>query len=295
MLMGSVVLSIEALVVIMFLPETLPNSAKKGTTFCTFFIKSWHENAKPWNNLRVFATDQLWALGIIRLLMYIVGSGGSALFMTWYRRTEMDSFTMYTFGVASGVVGFLLLFFVKFIVNRFGDLHAIWMPSIIFMILFALGIALVPPSAWQLYYVVMPLFGGPSGALVGFTPELLSKLIPPDIQATFQTGKSFLWNIQEALFVWPWLGLLIVSERMPYPFDALAIWVGIFIGAIVLLLTIRELDRDPANDIKEAKALEPFWKTAYAQGPWYKRHRGETIIKCSDPWDLQDGSLSEHQ
>jgi len=283
MLMGSIVISIEALVVIMFLPETLPKARKNRTTFRRFFIKSWREHTTPWNNLRIFATDQLRALCIIRLLMFIVGSGGSTFFITWYRRTEMDTFTMYTVGVTSGAVGFLILFFIKFIVERFGDLRGIWLSSIILAILFAIGIALVPPSVWQLYYIVMPLFGGPSGALSGFTPALLSKLIPPDIQATFHTGKSFMWFIQEALFVWPWLGLLAVSEKMPFPFDALSIWVGVAIGSLVLVLTVRELHRDPAKHIKEGKALESFWKTDYALGPWYKRHRGEPIDLCHVP------------
>jgi len=275
MLMGAILLSIEALVVIVFLPETIPKSAKTGTSFPKFFITSWREHTKPWNNLKVFATDQLRALIVIRFFMYVVGSGGSALFMTWYRRTQLDTFTMYSFGIAGGAVGFLLLCLVKHLVQRFGDLRAIWIPSTILTLLFAICVALVPGSAWQLYFAIMPLFFGPASALGGFTPELLSKLIPPDVQATFQTGKSFLWNVQQAVFLWPWLGVFTVSEKMPYPLDALSVWIGIILGGIVLSLTIRELRRDPAKAIKEGKALDPFWKTDYAQGRWYRIHKGE--------------------
>jgi len=47
----------------------------------------------------------------------------------------------------------------------------------------------------------------------------------------------------------------------------------------VLCLTIRELRRDPANAIKEGHALDPFWKTDYAQGRWYSVHKGEAEAK----------------
>lgn len=277
MLMGSIVITIEALVFILFFPETLPKSSKTRTTFPQFLANSWHDNARPWNNLRVFATEQLRSLIVIRFLMYIITSGGAALFTSWYRRYELDTFTMYSLGSAGGVVGFVILFAIKHIVDKFGDLRALWIPSAFFALAYGASIALVPASMWSMFYFIFPLLGGPSVALASFTPELLSKLIPSDIQATFQTGKSFLYDIQKAVFVWPWLGLLLVSEKLPYPCDALPIWVALILGCIVLWLTMWEARRDPATAIREGKALEPFWLTPYAQGPWYRRHKGEQI------------------
>lgn len=288
MLMGTLMLTLEALVVVLFLPETLPPAHQTDASLYKFFRRNWRMLGQPWNNLRSFATPQLKALLNIRFLHYAVGSGGNALFMSWYRRHQLDTFTMHVLGIAGGVTGFLLCFGVIRIVDRFGDLAGIWVPGYVMAICQGIGIALVPGSAWELCFIVFPIFLGPAGALQGFMPELLAKLMPADVQATFQTGKSFLHDIQKAVLVWPWLGLFVYSEDLPYPLDALSVWVAIGLGVLALLLTLRELPRDPKQAIEQGRALDEYWETLYVQGKpgrpsWYQRHGGRLVKPRARP------------
>merc|ERR1712113_63555 len=137
--------------------------------------------------------------------------------MSWYRRHELDTFTMYMVGIPAGVSGFFCMLCVPRIVNRFGDLIGIWIPSTVCEILFGLCVALIPGSHWYLACFLFPIFGGPAGGLGGFTPELMLKMIPSDIIGSYSTAKSFVYDVQSSVFVWPWLGLLTISENYSYP------------------------------------------------------------------------------
>lgn len=274
MLMGACVLSLEAIVAITLLPETL---AGDGTaeSVVVFLRRTWRELGRPWDNLRVLATPQLRILMAIRMLQFVVWTGGSTLFMCWYRRHQLDSFQMYSLGVSGGVTGFIMLFSVPFLVERYGDLRGIWVTSNTLILGHALSSILVPASHWFLSYATFPVFLGTASALGNFTADLLSKLVPPDVQGTFHTSKDFLWNAQKALFVWPWLGTLVFSDGLAYPLDALPIMIALVIGCAILYLTVRQLPNDPAKDILDGRALEPYWDTPYVKGGWYRRHAGK--------------------
>lgn len=276
MLMGAVTLTAEAILILCLLPETLKPESRAEASLWVYFKRHWRSLGTPWNNLRVFATTQLQALTFIRVLFYIIGVGGTAQAMTWYRRHErnLDTFTMYSMGIAAGAVGFITLLLIGRIVKRYGDLRGIWVSSNIFSLLFATSVALIPAAQWQLSFVAMPIFMGPAGGLGGFCPELLSKLVPPDIQGTFQTGKSFLYDVSKATFVWPWMGLFVVSEKLAYPFDALAILVAIIIGIIALWITLGELPNDPKKALEEGRIFDEYWETPYIRSKWYRRHGG---------------------
>jgi MFS family permease len=286
-LMGTAAVTLELVVVVLFLPETLRPEYQTADSLWTFSLKHWRDFATPWNNLRVFATKDLRALASVRCVHYCIGSGGAALFMTWYRRHEPDTLTMYTVGAAMGATTFLTLFAVGCIVDRFGDLRGLWAPSNAISIVFGLGVALIPAS---LFHLCFPIFAvcGFAGALTTFTPELLAKLIPADIQGTFQTSKAFLYDIQKAVLMWPWLGLLVCSQSYPYPLDALAIWVALVLGVLALVLTIRQFPHDPKDAIQQGKALDAFWKTPYVLGgkdgdsSWYERHGGRLKYGLSE-------------
>eukprot|EP00929_Paragymnodinium_shiwhaense_P122392 TRINITY_DN9509_c0_g1_i8.p1 TRINITY_DN9509_c0_g1~~TRINITY_DN9509_c0_g1_i8.p1 ORF type:complete len:966 (+),score=192.27 TRINITY_DN9509_c0_g1_i8:137-3034(+) len=273
MIMGASFTSLETLLLMFFLPETI-RVEEGGITILGYIKTHWRQIGTPWNNLRVFATSQLRHLMSIRFLFYVMGSGGSAIFMSWYRRNNPDSFTMVTIGVATGAVSFLILFIVPSIVDRYGDLRAIWIPSNIGAILLGLAMVLTPSSHWYLAYIIMPLFGGTSGALTGFTPELMAKLIPGEIMGTFETGKAFAYDMQKAISGWPWLAVLVCSEDLAFPLDGLPMWTAMLIGIGTLVLTWRQLRNDPHQAIKEGRALEPYWQTQYAQGKWFQHHGG---------------------
>merc|ERR1719253_32012 len=186
MLMGAVAFSLEAILLAVCLPETLKKDDQKKSSFKAFVRKSLHDMGGPWNNLRVFATFRLRRLAIIRTIHYSIASGGAAIFLSWYRRHDLDTLVMQTMGVSAGVVLFGCLLIVVHLVDRFGDLRGIWIPANVLWLLYGASVVLIPASHWQLSYIFFPLLGGPSAALSGFAPELLAKLVPPDVQGTFQ-------------------------------------------------------------------------------------------------------------
>eukprot|EP00443_Scrippsiella_acuminata_P053437 CAMPEP_0115528198 /NCGR_PEP_ID=MMETSP0271-20121206/83265_1 /TAXON_ID=71861 /ORGANISM="Scrippsiella trochoidea, Strain CCMP3099" /LENGTH=304 /DNA_ID=CAMNT_0002960107 /DNA_START=171 /DNA_END=1083 /DNA_ORIENTATION=- len=192
--------------------------------------------------------------------------------MSWYRRNQPATFEMVGMGVCGGTTGFLVTCLVVKIVDRFGDLRGVWVPGNVLVLFYGLSTALTPSSLPHLAFLFFPMFGGPSTALAGFMPDLLAKLMPPDVQGTFQTSKDFVYHLQKAVLVWPWLGLYVKSESLPEPFDALAIWVAMAI--FTLWLTLRQLPKDPRTGIEQGMALEPFWSTEYARGRWYEKHSG---------------------
>jgi MFS family permease len=265
MLMAACSYTLELLVIVFLLPETLKQDYATGSSIWAYVWCNRNELLKPWRSLRVFATPMLRSLLGIRMIHYVIGSAGSAIFTTWYRRTELDTFTMYTLGVPTGIVGFLCLCIIPRLAERYGDFRGIWVPSNVVTLVYGVGVALVPGEYWQLCYVLFPLVGGPSAALAGSTPELLAKLVPPDLHGTFHTAKSFVWNVQRAIFIWPWLGALVVSEKYPYPFDALAIWIAIGLGVLALWAKLRMLPSDPRDEIWAGRALEDYWRTPYAR------------------------------
>jgi len=274
MIMGALAFSVEALLLLFCLPETLRKDSQERTTISGFVRESWRDIGAPWNNLRVFATLRLRNLTLIRLLQYAILSGGSAMFFSWYRRHDLDTLSMYKLGTSGGVSGFITLTLIIRLVNQFGDLCGIWIPANVLGLLYGISVALIPASHWQLSYIAFPLLGGTGAAIGGFTPELLAKLVPPDIQGTFQTAKAFLYDSQRAILVWPWLGLLICSEHWAYPFDCLPILVALALGALALVLTLRQIPADPKNDIREGRALDDFWDTDYVKGRWFQQHGG---------------------
>lgn len=278
MLMAAGVMTLESLVVVFLLPETIKPESQAGVSVCRYIQQNWYQLLTPWNTLRVFATAQLRALMEIRLIWYFTAAGGTALFNSWYRRFEPDTFTMYALGIGVGAVGFLTTCCVKHLVVRYGDLRGIWLPANVFMVLYGLGTVLVPQGYLHLFYFIWPLLGGPGMALSGFTPELVSKLIPPDVQGTFQTAKSFLFNIQQAVLMWPFLGLYHVSESLPHPFDGLAMWVGMGLGMISLWLIIRQFPTDPQVPLVQGQALEPYWDSSYVHSKWYRQHGGCMVL-----------------
>jgi MFS family permease len=273
LLVSAVSYTLEAFIVMIMLPETLSPERRRKEKSCHFLQKS----CRPWNNLRVFATPQLRDLLRIRFVHYVIAGGGHAIFMSWYRRNQLDTFTIYSIGMPAGIMACFVVLAVPRIVDRTGDLRGVWVPATIFGIAWGLAIAILPASHWYLSYTILPVFGGVAGGLGGFAQELLAKLIPGDVQGTFQTGKSFVYNLQRAILVWPWLGLLVCSEDLPYPFDMLPVWAALAFAALALFLTILQLSQDPHVAILEGRALEAFWETSYAKGPWFKLHGGSHV------------------
>jgi len=275
MVIGTVLLSLETVLLFLIFPETLPPEYVTEVSVCRFIWRRRGDFLTPWNNLRVFATVQLRDLLDVRVVQFIIFSGSNALFMSWYRRHELDSNTMLTMGACTMLAGFFITVLVGPIVQIYGDLRGIWMPACVLGLAYAVCAALVPKHLWYLSYGYMFLFMGPGVAFGGFQPDLISKLMPPDVQGTFQTAKVFVCDIQKMIFVWPWMGVMLWSKDMPYPFDCLSIWIALALGVVVLYMTVRQLKHDPKDALMEGTALEPYYNTNYVKGRWYRRHGGK--------------------
>ena len=189
---------------------------------------------------------------------------------------------MMTHTVLAGTASWLTTLLVPTLVDRFGDMRGVWIPAVVtgsdsmqrtsasgttilhvvaakvITLMSGVCCACIPPTHGYLIYVIWPLFGGPSFALNGFAPDLLAKLVPADVQGTFQTSKSFLYRLSQAIFMWPWNQLYMQTAYFPYPWDATALWVSVGFGVGMLLLTCYACRHDPCEAIKSGKALDAF-------------------------------------
>jgi len=300
MIMGSIVLAIDAIMVICFMPETIRPEHKTDLSLWQFLRSSWRDLGQPWNNLRVLATPKLRKLMGIRELGYIIAAGGTSSFFSFYQRYEFDTLTMLAISSTSMFVGWLTLAAVPHVVSRYGDLCGIWLTGSGTGALFAAAMALLHGSVgYYATFLVFPLLGGPSFALNGIAPEVLVKLIPSGLQGTFQTGKSFIFRLTMATAMWPWMGLQVLSKDLPYPFDAIPLILTAALGAVACWLTMRQTKDDPHEAIQNGDALKEFWESDYARGPWYKLHAGdpddhhgvdELNARCATPGTQSHGA-----
>eukprot|EP00441_Pelagodinium_beii_P017270 CAMPEP_0197660472 /NCGR_PEP_ID=MMETSP1338-20131121/50862_1 /TAXON_ID=43686 ORGANISM="Pelagodinium beii, Strain RCC1491" /NCGR_SAMPLE_ID=MMETSP1338 /ASSEMBLY_ACC=CAM_ASM_000754 /LENGTH=617 /DNA_ID=CAMNT_0043237825 /DNA_START=38 /DNA_END=1891 /DNA_ORIENTATION=- len=273
MILASVVLSIDALLVVFAFPETVRPEMRTSTW--ALVKQNWRVVA-PWNNLRVFATPELRELMSIRCIGYILGAGGGSIFMAFYGRFEFDTFTMMVHTILAGGSTCLVTMLVPAIVVRYGDLKGIWVPSVVLTLAYGFSCALMPSGYGVLVFATWPLLAGPSFALNSFAPDLMAKLIPGDVQGTFQTAKSFTFRLSNAIFMWPWNQLYMHTMHLSYPLDATCVWVSIAVGFLILFLTLRLLRRDPKENIEQGRALEAFMASPYAQSHWYRQHCKES-------------------
>jgi len=272
MIMGSVVMTADSFIVVFLFPETLPPEFRKETSLWRFLKTSWHEVGRPWNNLRVLATHQLRSLMLIRFLGYIAAAGGGSIFLSFYNRFEFDTFTMTVHSIIAGASTWFTTLTVGRLVDRWGDLRGIWLPGNVLLFLFGVSCALLPPGHGYLVYATWPTLAGTSFALNGVAPELLAKLIPSDLQGTYQTARSFVFRLTMAIFMWPWNQMFVHTSKLEYPLDGIPIWVSVLLCVVSLWLTIRKLRNDPRDAIVQGNALQAFWESPYAKSGWYKRH-----------------------
>lgn len=218
----------------------------------------------------------------IRCIGYFLAAGGGSIFMSFYTRFEFDTFTMMIHTILAGAATWFVTLAVPRLVERFGDVRGVWVPSVAISLVYGFSCALMPAGYGYLVYVTWPLLAGPSFALNGFAPDLMAKLIPGDVQGTFQTAKSFAMRLSMGIFMWPWNQLFVHTKNLAYPFDATCVWVSIAIGFIMLVLVLRLLRHDPRDTIREGKALEAFMASSYAQSSWYLKHSKSIEIDVTD-------------
>jgi len=272
MIMGSAAMTADAVMVCAVFPDTLPLEFHRETSLWRFIKSDWQEAGRPWNNLRVFATPQLRSLMAISLLGYIATAGLGSIYMSFYNRFEFDTFTMTGQAVLGGIAAWCTMAAVGRLVDRYGDLKGVWLPGIVLLLLLCISGAALPPGYGYMVFAIAPLFGGTSGAFSGVAPELLGKLIPSDLQATFQTAKSFVFRLTMATFGLPWNQLFVHTRDLGYPLDGCPTWAAFFIGVVALILTLRKLRDDPRDAIMQGKAMDAFWESPQANGLSCHRH-----------------------
>jgi len=153
-------------------------------------------------------------------------------------------------------------------------MKGVWLASTGALLIYGLSVILITEEFWFAQLPFLLFFSGPGSALHGTMDGLMGKLMPPELQATWRTGKNFLFDFQNAFLpLVLWQGLFDVSQDLAYPFDALPVMVAVGIGAVALALTSYIiLYMDPQADITEGRVLEAFYASPYAQGPWYQFH-----------------------
>eukprot|EP00413_Alexandrium_margalefii_P005941 CAMPEP_0204513894 /NCGR_PEP_ID=MMETSP0661-20131031/1754_1 /ASSEMBLY_ACC=CAM_ASM_000606 /TAXON_ID=109239 /ORGANISM="Alexandrium margalefi, Strain AMGDE01CS-322" /LENGTH=166 /DNA_ID=CAMNT_0051519089 /DNA_START=57 /DNA_END=554 /DNA_ORIENTATION=+ len=161
--------------------------------------------------------------------------------------------------VLAGASTWFMTAAISCLVDRFGDLKGVWLPGKILALLYAVSCPFLPSGYGYMVYAIWPAFAGTSFAFQGMAPELLAKLIPADLQGTYQTAKSFIFRLTMAAFGVPWNQLFVHTHKLQYPFDGIPIWISFFIGIVALYLILRKLRNDPRDAIVEGKALDAFW------------------------------------
>jgi len=278
-LMGATMTTLDFFVVTLLLPETLRPERRSGTVW-SFVRSNWREFARPWNNLRVLATPQLRYLMFVRFLVYVVAAGWSSIFLSFYDRFHFDTVTMTLHSLVLGIIIWFVVMAVPGLVVRFGDLRGVWIPQAAFLIMCGVGAALLPPGHGYMVFVLLPLFAGPAFGLGEMAPEMLPKLVPSAVQGTYQTARSFIFCLSQAVFAWPWNQLFVRTRSLRYPFDGVLLWLATAIFVVVLWLTVWTLPQDPRDAILEGRALEEFWNAPYVRGEWYRHHSGTNAGKA---------------
>mmetsp|Transcript_143207 Transcript_143207/g.399196 ORF Transcript_143207/g.399196 Transcript_143207/m.399196 type:complete len:546 (-) Transcript_143207:228-1865(-) len=279
MMMGAIATTLDFCVATLLLPETLRPEHRCGTIL-KFVQSNWREFVRPWNNLRVIATPQLQYLMFVRFLVYVVFAGWNSICLCFYQRFAFDTFTMTLHTLAAGLTTWLVTMAVPLLVVRFGDLRGVWIPQIVLMTVFVISAALLPPGHGYMAFVLYLLLAGPALGFGSMAPELLPKLVPSNIQGTYQTARYFIFRLSQAVFAWPWNQLFLHTRHLGYPVDGILLWLAILIFLIVLWLTIRILPQDPRAAILQGRALEAFWDTPYVRGEWYRYHSGAIVGKA---------------
>eukprot|EP00933_Yihiella_yeosuensis_P073246 TRINITY_DN81864_c0_g1_i1.p1 TRINITY_DN81864_c0_g1~~TRINITY_DN81864_c0_g1_i1.p1 ORF type:complete len:655 (-),score=106.70 TRINITY_DN81864_c0_g1_i1:337-2301(-) len=296
MIMGSIALSVDACITIFLFPETLPLEYRSRHSVWGFMKENWRLLG-PWNNLRVLATPQIRSLMAIRWLGYVTAAGGGSIFMSFYSRFQFDTFTMMVHTLLAGTSTWFTTMAVSRLVTKFGDMGGVWLPGAVLGLFYGISCAILPPEAGWMVNIIWPAFAGPAFALGLVSPELIAKLVPSDVQGTYQTAKSFIFRITMAIMAWPWNQLFMHTQTLAYPFDASTFWVANILGLVSLVLILWKLRSDPRKAIERGEALTDFFNSPYAKGPWYQRHRGiagDTGTANSGP-GLPGGAVAEFQ
>jgi hypothetical protein len=196
----------------------------------------------------------------------IPSSGGSSNFLSWYRYVEDDvsNFDMALLAGASAAGAIAIYIVAGKLTVHSGDLRGIWIPSTVALTLFAFSVAFMIPLPWQSMFPTMALLSGPGWALFTCKDGLYSKLFPPDLQATWRMGKSFLNNIQSSGFRWVFVALFETSEHWDYPWHMICVLVtGVLVATSTCVLVYISINMDPKKAIDNGSALDAFYKSDY--------------------------------
>merc|ERR1712048_1180499 len=104
-------------------------------------------------------------------------------------------------------------------------------------------------------FPVMLFTSGPGFALMSCKDGLFSKLFPPEVQATWRTGKNFLSNLVNGTCRWPFAFMFEISEDWGDPWNMLTVIVSAVVLSIAFcinLYTAWALDSKQAIDQGDA-------------------------------------------
>lgn len=251
-----------AAVITFALPETLPKEQrKKGFSDLQ---KRWPELLQPWSNIRCFATLRLRLLLVAQQLQLMQKIGMVSMVFALQRRFEFNSLEMAGIAVVSILGALPPLLMAKRIVERYGDLRGIWIPAFLFIIGACVILPFIPFQGKWLVYIVTAVTVAPGSMLATMMDALLAKLFPSNVQATWRTGKGFVYQVLNASLVFPFNFVLNVSKDWPFPFDLCVLWLnGIIVTVALLVALYVTVHADPHEEIKSGHALDDFLNSSY--------------------------------
>jgi len=264
---------VAACITTFVLPETLPPQHRSYGSTWEFIRNKWKAFAKPWESCQVFATPQLRCLIGTSILHQVTKIAFVSAGLALIERHDVQAKELGALYVAAAIGSLPTFCIAQCLVPRCGDLWAVWVPGGILSCIAVSFSIFSPKGFWAVIVAVAVSISGPAGVLLIQKDGLISKLTPPDTQATWRGAKNFMFHILNAVFIFPLAGLLHVCKKWSYPFDMAPAMVSFAACLASALLSLyMAVNMNPKKTIDDGQALEEFYASPYA-----KSHYGKSV------------------
>lgn len=270
MLLASALLVAVAGILSCRIPETLRRERCQSPMGCA--KSGLPPFMRPWSNLAVFATMRLRLLLLVMTLQRVQNICRVTVLLSLQRRLHIDAPQSTKIAVVATFGSLPPMLFARHATEKFGDLRGIWIPGLALSLVGSIALPLIPEGHMNVFYLVLFLAVAPGSMLLSLADALPAKLFPHNLQATWRTGRDFIFHGLTAALALPCSYILEKSEEWPYPFDLAICWiVTAFLLAALLAAAYVAVALDPRRQIEEGRALADFSSSCYA------------LARCSSP------------
>lgn len=213
---------------------------------------------------------------IILICSYVLNTTGEIGFAWMQEKHGIDSGLR---AVLAGIGGFfnlcVAICVLPIMVDKFGDVHGIWIPFLGFLSLQLLLSAILPPSNGNVIgFAIISIVTCPTGLVAG-AEGLLLKLIPMDIQATVKSGRAALLGLVRMFMPFVWYAVYFNVSRcfdIANPMRSIHLIFCALMAFCCFALITYNRKLAPHKAFKEGRGLEEFYNSDYAKGPWFQYH-----------------------